>query len=151
MKSVLWLVVVTAMVSACGGSGDRAADASAPGVHGDSVALATEQLTAATFDTVVWQSDSAAVARGGVVWTYSCRRCHGDYGRGDGRFVMAGDTIRPPSLVGPGWRFAGDHEGMRQVIFTGTAEGMPHWGVVGLKPRDVDAVATYISTVIRRE
>jgi hypothetical protein len=34
-------------------------------------------------------------------------------------------------------------------VFTGTANGMPHWGLHGLKARDVDAAARYIATALR--
>jgi hypothetical protein len=37
---------------------------------------------------------------------------------------------------------------LRRMIFVGTAEGMPHWGIRGLAVRDVDAVARYIETSI---
>jgi mono/diheme cytochrome c family protein len=148
MKSARWLVGLSLALVACGGSGEQPARSSA--AHTDSVELAASRLNPEMFDTIAWPSDSAAVDRGSVVWTYSCRRCHGDHGLGDGGFAQAGDTIRPPSLVEPGWRFANDREGLRQQVFTGTSEGMPHWGLVGLKPRDVDAVALYIQLVLRQ-
>jgi mono/diheme cytochrome c family protein len=129
----------------CGGSADAPRAASGP----DSVALALAQLTPETFDTVMWASDSAAIARGAVVWTYSCRKCHGDFGHGDGNFVQAGDTLRPPSFVAADWALAHDREAVRTVVYTGTNECMPHWNA-HLKPRDVDAVSHYITKVIRQ-
>lgn len=148
MRPGLWLVALTLVIgTAC----ERGAEQTATEkVHADSVALATSQLTVEMFDSISWPSDSAAVARGTVVWTYSCRRCHGDHGMGDGGFVQAGDTVRPPSIVEPDWQFANDRDALRRQVFTGTAEGMPHWGLVGLKPRDIDAVSIYIQQVLRQ-
>lgn len=153
MKSVRWLVALSVLMAAgCGGSGDRpSAEPSASAAHADSVAFASSQITAEMFDTINWPADSAALARGAVVWTFSCRRCHGDEGHGDGGFVQGGDTIVPPSLREYYWRYAEDRDGLRRQIYTGTAEGMPHWGLVGLKPRDVDAVALYIQRVLRQQ
>ncbi|HUH11750.1 MAG TPA: hypothetical protein VMK65_01515 [Longimicrobiales bacterium] len=56
---------------------------------------------------------------------------------------------RPPSLARRDWPYAGDRLGLRRQVYRGSNAGMPHWGLVGPKPRDVDAVATYIETVIR--
>jgi hypothetical protein len=39
---------------------------------------------------------------------------------------------------------AGNAEAIREAIFVGTAEGMPHWGLEGLKPTQVDAVTAHI-------
>ena len=35
-------------------------------------------------------------------------------------------------------------DGLREFIYTGAEGGMPHWGLEGLKYRDVDAVARFI-------
>jgi mono/diheme cytochrome c family protein len=146
MRSAARCLTLAVFVATAGCDGERVGSG---GVREDSVALAAGQLTKETFDTIAWPSDSAAVARGAVVWTYSCRKCHGTDGSGDGRFVQDGDTLRPPSLLTPAWRFADDRPGAREQIFTGTTGGMPHWGVVGLKPRDIDAVTLYIERVLR--
>jgi mono/diheme cytochrome c family protein len=139
------LVAVLVLLSVgCGGDGGGAGRS----VAADTAAMAAALLTPETFDTVQWPSDSEAVERGAVVWSYSCQKCHGAWGAGDGGFVQRGDTVRPPSFHGPDWRFANDREGMREQVFTGTNEGMPHWGMVGLKPRDVDAVTLYIDRVL---
>jgi mono/diheme cytochrome c family protein len=146
LRTPLIPALVTLLLSAgCGGSGDREAR-NAPA---DSTALAAALLTPETFDTIQWPSDSAALARGAVVWSYSCRKCHGDWGAGDGGFVQRGDTVRPPSFLAPDWQYATDRHGMRERVFTGTNDGMPHWGMVGLKPRDVDAVTLYIQRGLR--
>ncbi|CAN5664430.1 hypothetical protein BH23GEM9_BH23GEM9_31270 [soil metagenome] len=138
------LLLLTVLAATCGGPRqDEAA------VAVDTAAQAAAMLTPELFDSISWPSDSAAIGRGAVVWTYSCRKCHGTDGSGNGGFVQAGDTVRPPSLLEVDWRFANDREGMRRQIFTGTDEGMPHWGPAGLKPRDIDAVTVYVSRILR--
>jgi mono/diheme cytochrome c family protein len=144
MRSVYLLVgLLVLFMYGCGGEERAGLQAARP----DSVAIMLAQLTPETFDTVSWASDSAAVARGAVVWTYSCRKCHGDFGHGDGNFVQHGDTLRPRSFLAPDWHLAGNRDGVRQAVFTGTNEGMPHWSV-HIKPRDVDAVSYYVTKVI---
>jgi mono/diheme cytochrome c family protein len=138
------ILMVATCTLGCGGSGDRAT-----AEREDRAAVAAAQLTPETFDTVQWAADTAAIARGAVVWTYSCRKCHGEAGRGDGGFVMNGDTVRPPSLLEADWRYANDRQALREQIYTGTNQGMPHWGLEGLKPRDIDAVAVYIQRMLR--
>jgi mono/diheme cytochrome c family protein len=118
-------------------------------VAADSVALAAALITPEMFDTISWVADSAAVSRGAVVWSYSCRKCHGNSGAGDGGWVQNGDTLRPPSFLAADWQYAGDRGALREQIYTGTNEGMPHWGLAGLKPRDIDAVSLYITRVLR--
>jgi mono/diheme cytochrome c family protein len=115
----------------------------------DSLTIAQEAFDAAAFDTITWETDTEAEERGAVVYQYSCRKCHGERGLGDAEFVRQGDTLRPPSFREPDWGFASDLDGLREQVFVGNAEGMPHWGLVGLKPKDVDAVAKYILNVLR--
>ena len=135
-----------ALVAAGCGGGEPAEDTSeaAP----DSLALAQEAFDAAMFDTVTWETDTEAEERGAVVYQYSCRKCHGERGLGDADFVRQGDTLRPPSFREPDWTFAQDKAGLMEQVFVGNAEGMPHWGLAGLKAKDVDAVATYILNVL---
>ena len=38
---------------------------------------------------------------------------------------------------------------LRQYIYSGNVAGMPYWGLVGLKYRDIDAVARFISGPLR--
>ncbi len=63
--------------------------------------------------------------------------------------MLYGDTLRPPSFLQADWRFAEDRDGLRKQVFTGNAQGMPHWGFHGLKYRDIDAVAVYIQQGLR--
>jgi mono/diheme cytochrome c family protein len=144
MRWLLAAMMAAGVGGGCARDGDRDASQAV-----DSVAVAAAQITPEMFDTIHWVADTAAVSRGAVVWTYSCRKCHGSTGAGDGGFVQRGDTVRPPSFLVADWRYADDREGLRKQIYTGTNEGMPHWGPAGLKPRDIDAVTYYITQVLR--
>ena len=117
----------------------------------DTLALAEAGFDASAFDTLAWAVTDSAVARGRVVFSYSCQKCHGSAGDGSGGFVTQGDTLRPPTFLADDWRFRDDHEGLRRQIFVGTSNGMPHWGLEGLKPRDIDAVAHFIRLGLRAE
>lgn len=148
-----WITVFTAfaMVSAgCGGQ-EAAQEEAETQTGPDSAAIAMDAYDPAAFDTVTWDSQQAALERGQVVYQFSCRKCHGEEGLGDAGFVRGGDTLRPPSFQAEDWTYAGDKEGVRQQVFVGTAEDMPHWGLVGLPPRDIDAVAIYILEGLRAE
>lgn len=144
-RTLLFPLLLVAMGGCGGGNGDAEARATV-----DSVALARQAFDTAAFDTITWAADSAATNRGQIVFMYSCRKCHGEGGRGDGGFVMNGDTLRPPSFLAPDWRFANDRAALRAYIFAGNEKGMPHWGLVGLKAKDIDAVARYIQEVLRK-
>lgn len=131
------------VLGACADGGDQPA-VSADQAQADSVVFAAEQFDASVFDTITWDADTAAVARGRVVWAFSCRKCHGTTGMGDAGFVLRGDTLRPPSFIEPDWSLAGDPAAIHLQIFTGNTEGMPHWGLVPLPYRDIDAVTQFI-------
>lgn len=115
----------------------------------DSVEMAAAQFDGSVFDTITWDSAGAAHERGSIVFTYSCAKCHGPRGFGDGGFIAEGDTLRPPSFHRAAFPFEGDLDGLRLQVYTGRPGGMPHWGLVGLGYRDVDAVARYILEVLR--
>jgi mono/diheme cytochrome c family protein len=132
---------------ACTGGGEGEPETETPAV--DSTAMAADAFDPAVFDTLTWESTDAAIERGGVVFSYSCARCHGVQGYGDGGFVADGDTLRPPSFHQSEWQFADDPAALRAMIFVGGENGMPHWGLEGLKYRDVDAVTHYILEDLR--
>lgn len=140
------------VVAACADSEERAAQAEEArrAAAADTVRLAAAAYDEAGFDAIEWDADSVALSRGSVVWSFSCTKCHGLTGLGDGGFVLRGDTLRPPSFLAADWRFADDLDGLRRYIFAGNVEGMPHWGIVGLKPIDIDAVGRYIQGVLRK-
>jgi mono/diheme cytochrome c family protein len=146
-RSIPFLVAF-AWLGACSGEAPPEEVPQGPS-RADSVELAQKTFDAAVFDTIVWESDQAAIDRGGLVYRISCSKCHGDGGRGNGNFVARGDTLRPPSFLTTDWRFADDDMGLRQAIFSGNVEGMPYWGLVGLGYRDVDSVSRYISGYLR--
>ena len=54
-----------------------------------------------------------------------------------------------PNLLADDWEKAGDLPGIRQSIYVGHESEMPSWGLVGLKYRDIDAVAHYIDDLLR--
>jgi mono/diheme cytochrome c family protein len=116
----------------------------------DSVMMASEMFDDAAFDTIAWDSFEGAQERGEVVFRFSCRKCHGETGLGDGGYVSKGEVLTPPSFLAEDWQFAEDRAGLRKKVFTGTATGMPHWGFYGLTHRDIDAVATHIQEVLRQ-
>ena len=145
-----WLALAVVVASGCGGGEeDPEPVVDEAQAHADSVARAEEAYSPASFDTVSFESDSAAVSRGAIVWMYSCQKCHGIEGAGDGGFVLEGDTLRPPSFLEAGWEYAEGGEPLWRQVFRGNAEGMPHWGLVGLKEKDVVAVSRYITQVLR--
>jgi len=151
--SMLLLLASAPLFAACGGPDEAevaaAEEAARVQAQADSVMLAGSMYDPAAFDTIAWPTPQDKMDCGAVVWGVSCSKCHGRTGSGDGRFVMNGDTLMPPSFLTEDWQYAEDREGLRTQVFTGTAEGMPHWGFYGLKFRDIDAVATYIQERLR--
>ena len=146
------IAAVLILLAACGPTEEERRaleEASRIEAAADTVAQAEGLYDAAAFDSIAWAHPDSAIARGGIVFRYSCAKCHGDAGDGNGEFVMRGDTLHPPSFLTGDWRFRDDHEGLRHQIFVGTVNNMPHWGLEGLKPRDIDAVATYIREGLR--
>lgn len=147
MPRTLSLLTLTFLSMACAAEDVPELEARPTGA--DSVAAALAAFDAAAFDSISWDNQAAAMDRGRVVFSFSCMKCHGVEGRGDGELVTEGGDYHPPDLTMEGWRFADDHEGLREQIFTGTAQGMPHWGLEGLKYRDIDAVATFLRSGLR--
>jgi mono/diheme cytochrome c family protein len=146
MRRVPLALLVLLPLVACGGGTQDQTEVARP----DSVAMAMalEQYSPALFDSITWAADTAETNRGAVTWIFSCKKCHGETGHGDARLVVEGDTIVPPDFSVAGWRFATDREGLLKYIYTGNEKRMPHWGIEGLKPRDMAAVATYIQTML---
>ncbi len=142
------LILTAVFVAACGGEAPEPEQQDPTAA--DSVAAAMAQFDPAAFDTVTWESHDDAVVRGSVVFSYSCARCHGVHGEGDGGFVTQGDTLRPPDFTETDWRFLGDLEGLREFVYVGATGGMPHWGLEGLKYKDVDAVAKFLIDGLNR-
>ena len=142
MRRLTMALALPFLLAACGG-GDTEEQA---GTAADTVAMALAAYDPALFDTISWSADSAQNNRGVVVWNFSCKKCHGQLGHGDGedlaKLAELGDTVAPPNFA-TSWRFGSDKEAVIKAIFAGSAEGMPHWGVSGMKPRDIDAVAAY--------
>lgn len=133
---------------ACGPAPEPMEEVQGP-TRADTVVMAMEAFDETVFDTIAWESDQARSDRGSLVFNISCSKCHGPRGAGDGGFVMQGDTLRPPSFLRPEWPLAQAPIALRQYIFSGNAAGMPYWGLVGLKYRDIDAVAHFIETPLR--
>jgi mono/diheme cytochrome c family protein len=148
MRGTVPLLIALVWMGACT-SGQRSAQDAGKPTRADSVAMASSAFDSAAFDTITWKTDSAALDRGNLVYRISCALCHGATGQGDAGFVIRGDTLRPPSFLAADWRFANDPMGLRKYIFTGNVEGMPYWGLVGLKYRDLDAVSRYITGFLR--
>ncbi|MEJ2539660.1 MAG: c-type cytochrome [Gemmatimonadota bacterium] len=146
------IVSLAVVVAACSNpEAEEAARAAAEAAaSADSVSTALAQYDPAGFDTITWENREEAIIRGSVVFSYSCARCHGRFAEGDGEFVTRGDTLRPPDITVADWRFLEDPEGLREFIYTGTEHGMPHWGLEGLKYKDVDAVATFLTDGLNR-
>jgi mono/diheme cytochrome c family protein len=110
----------------------------------EEVELAGRRYDPATFDTVVWASQDAAVDRGREIYAWVCADCHGPEGRGDGGRVIDGDTIRPPSFQREDWPYAEDPQALHRQVFVGNTLGMPHWGLRLMRPRDIVALEKYI-------
>lgn len=141
-----------ALISACGGPSAEeqraAANDARLAARADSVAQAAAAYDPAAFDTIQWASDNDMWERGGVVWSFSCQTCHGSDGQGQGETAMAAN-LAMPNLVAVDWEKAGNLPEIRQSIYVGHESEMPSWGLVGLKYRDIDAVARYIDDLLR--
>lgn len=139
----LVLPALLVLVPSC--QGERA-ERREPSARFDSTRLAEAvfEYDSAAFRNITWTSNERALARGEIVWGYSCQWCHGRDGEGKSGLVLQGDTFSTPSFLEPEWHLAGRPWELRRRIFAGSELGMPHWGLTGLRRRDVDAVARYI-------
>ncbi len=113
----------------------------------DSVQMAEDMYDASVFDTITWESPQLRLERGAVVYRSSCGKCHGPNGGGNGDEAMQ-HQIAVPSFLAPDWQYAGDVAAIRHATFVGHVGMMPEWGLVGLKYKDVDAVAAYIAVTL---
>jgi mono/diheme cytochrome c family protein len=113
------------------------------------VSQADSLLTAETFDTIAWASDAERVQAGNNVFAAKCRSCHGYLGDGDTDYAREHD-LDVPSIVRADWPYQ-NVASVRRMIFIGHHDGMPTWGVAGITPREIDAVAFYITDVLRPE
>lgn len=114
------------------------------------VQSADAEFSMAAFDTVTWESDEERGFRGNVVYSTYCRNCHGSLGQGDTEYAREND-LAVPSLVEEGWRYADAPDSVLRRVYVGHASGMPTWGVAGITPREMDAVAHYVLEVLRPE
>lgn len=147
MRWIPLAMVGSLVLLGCGPSEEQiaAAAAAADAAAQDSLMIvASSAFDASVYDTITWEDAQKRMDRGQQVYNFSCTKCHGPEGLGDGGFVRGGDTLRPPSFREPTWRMAGNEEAIRQAVFVGTAENMPHWGLEGLKPEAIDAVTHFI-------
>lgn len=150
----LWAVLLVGLM-ACGEGGDDAEPAvsreeALRAARADSVALAMEAYDAAVFDTLTWESDNARWERGGVVWSFTCQRCHGASGDGQGEDAVKFD-IEVPDMTAEDWPYANDIPAIRERIFVGHDSEMPSMGLIGLTYADIDASAHYIDDLLRSE
>lgn len=149
IRRVLPTLVALAWLAACGKEPPPPAETASGPSREDSLAMAAAAFDSTAFDTITWATPDERLSRGGLVFRISCNKCHGVTGNGDGDLVAEGLTGAPPSYLTPDWRFANDPIGLRRMIFSGGATNMPYWGLVGLKYRDLDAVAAYITDYLR--
>ena len=147
------LVLLLTGLAACGGGEteempavDR--EAAMRAARADSVAQAAEMYQAAVFDTLTWESDNARWERGGVVWAFTCQRCHGADGAGKGEDAVTFE-IEMPDMTAADWPYADDLPAIRERIFVGHETEMPSMGLIGLAYSDVDAAAHYINDLLR--
>lgn len=112
------------------------------------VAEADSMFAPELFDTIQWSSEQERLALGNEVFAVHCRKCHGPLGRGDTPYARE-EGLEVPSLVSADWGFADDPVAVRRRIFAGHPKGMPTWGVAGISPRQIDAVAHYIALQLR--
>lgn len=146
LRSFLIPLIVLALAGCAGDAPEQAGDDVQPGE-----VTAAAVVDPALFDSLMWPAPRDAVSRGATVYAYSCAKCHGDRGAGNGGYRLQGRVLRPPSFRTVDWRYADDLPGLRAAIWSGNDRGMPHWGKAGLAARDIDAVARYIMHGLRAD
>ena len=149
MRRVIPTVLALAWLAACSKEAPPPVVEANDTGHADSIAMAAAAFDATVLDTIAWSRPDEALSRGGLVFRVSCNKCHGVTGNGDGDLVADGKSAKPASFLAPDWKYANDPVGLRKLIFSGSAQNMPYWGLVGLKYRDLDAVAGYITNYLR--
>lgn len=120
-----------------------------PPERDEQVAAADSLYSPAAFDTIAWADEAERMQAGNTVYATECRECHGTMGAGDTDYDRA-HSLHPPSLVRPAWGFGDSIAAVRRRVFAGHA-GMPTWGVAGITPREIDAVAYYLVRGLRPE
>lgn len=148
-KSIL-VVAALALVGAVAcqrGDSEAEMQAARAQAQADSVQMAEDAYDATVFDTITWESPQARLERGAVVYRSSCAKCHGPNGGGNGEDALR-LQIAVPSFLDPAWQYAGDVAAIRHATFVGHVGWMPEWGLIGLKYKDLDAVAGYIAETL---
>ena len=112
------------------------------------VAAAEAEYSPAAYDTIAWSSQDARLAEGNSVYATKCRKCHGPFGEGGTEYARD-QNVAPPSLIAPDWPYASSIDSVRHRIFVGHEAGMPTFGVGGITPREIDAVAHYVLAQLR--
>lgn len=145
------MLILTVLTAACGGQSEPE-DVEDPDAlrqaRGDSVRQADATFEPSAFDTISWNTPEERLERGAVVWNFSCSKCHGDRGLGDGELARV-EELTMPAIAD--WEYAGDVPTIRRQIYVGHETEMPSWGLYGLKYRDIDAVAYHIENVLRAQ
>lgn len=152
------LAIVSAVVllaAACGGDPETDQQSEPSGealreARADSVQLGEARFDPAAFDTISWNTPEERRERGVVVWNFSCRKCHGNEGLGDGELARV-EGLSMPVLTAADWQYGGDVPAIRRRTYVGHESEMPSWGLYGLKYRDIDAVAYHIKDAIRAD
>lgn len=150
-KIVAFACVLLLSVGACGTEEEQPQvdpEEALRAARADSVAQAVEMYDAAVFDTLTWEDDNARWERGGVVWSFTCQRCHGADGKGQGPDAVSFGIVVPDMTVAE-WEYAEDYPAIREKIFVGHETEMPSMGLIGLSYPDVDAAAHYINDLLR--
>lgn len=137
-------LVILVLLTGCAGDDFEAPSRSAR------VQEAEAAYQAERFDSISWSDAQRRSRHGNEVYASRCRSCHGTLGRGVTAYARERD-LAVPSLVEPDWRYATSVDSVRHRIFVGHERGMPTWGIAGISPRDIDAVASYVLDVLRPE